>query len=187
MPVCFLLSLASAGGLSLRESVLRKRLIPRKRVWLRDASVGGRTGKPKGGATSDPAATRGGLRLWLTKAHVAQEGTRGEKWKPPWCLHSQDVVPQIFLLLKARPSTNFHVSREVATLLGFCISKVVPVESLEGQTSVGIQRLFSRFKTDSSLGPATVQQICMKVKYPIPSHNKTWSCLKQYPKSLPAC
>lgn len=78
MPVCFLLLLASAGGLSLRESVLRKRLIPRKRVWLRDASVGGRTGKPKGGATADPAATRGGLRLWLTKAHVAQEGTRGK-------------------------------------------------------------------------------------------------------------
>ena len=81
MPVCFLLLLASARGLSLREGVLRKRLIPRKRVWLRDAGVGGRTGKSKGGATTDPAATlwRGGLRLWLTKAHVAQEGTRGEK------------------------------------------------------------------------------------------------------------
>lgn len=119
---------------------------------------------------------------WLRKGH----GGKNESLLGV-CTAKMLYLRSFCLLLKARPSTNFHVSREVATLLGFCISKVVPVESLEGQTSVGIQRLFSRFKTDSSLGPATVQQICMKVKYPIPSHNKTWSCLKQYPKSLPAC
>ena len=131
-PFAYFFLLPSAGGLILREDVLRKRLIPREKVWLRDASVGGRTGNLKDQATADRAATpwRRGPRWWLTKAHVAQEGTRERDESLLGVCMTIDTVPQIFLwlLLKARPSTSFHVSRETVTPLVFHISKFVPLE-----------------------------------------------------------
>lgn len=98
-PICFLLWLAS--GVESPE-VCWKRLIPRKRVWLRDAGVGGRTGKPMGGATTGPAATLwgSGLRLWLTKARGSDRDTRGEmkaslvSAQPRYCTSNLSVCAQ---------------------------------------------------------------------------------------------
>lgn len=61
-----------------------------------------------------------------------------------------------------RPSTNFRISREIVTSLGFCISKVVPVERLGRAKQVleSRDRLFG-FRADSSLSTAIVQQICV--------------------------
>lgn len=81
MPICSLSLLASAGGLILREDVLRKRSIPRKRVWWRDAGVGGKTGNLKGQATADPAATpwRSYTLLVVDKSPCGSGRDTGEK------------------------------------------------------------------------------------------------------------
>lgn len=139
-------------GVWVSREVCWKRLIPRKRVWLRMQVWVGGTGKPMGGATTDPAATLWGigLRLWLTKAHRGSDRDTGRN-ESLWCLHSQDIVPQIFLFCCSKrdhPPTSMSLEKlrlHLASVFqGLCSGKFGRANKF------GIQRLSSRFKTDSS-------------------------------------